>query len=113
MTVVIDDGMRAVSYEQLCADLVNPAVDADSTARSNPTAVDADPTGTRLLSNTRLMDAVVGFVRNEVSARELAELIESQRENYPARTFGRFLSNLDSLTRRRSRYGTEYLVAKR
>ena len=29
------------------------------------------------------------------------------------RTFGRFLSNLDSLTRRRSRYGTEYLVAKR
>ena len=29
------------------------------------------------------------------------------------RTFGRFLSNLDSLSHRRSRYGTEYLVVKR
>jgi hypothetical protein len=29
------------------------------------------------------------------------------------RTFGRFLSNLDSLIRRCRRYVTEYLVAKR
>ena len=125
MTAIVDDGMHAASYEQLCADIADPDAGmhvgfglasaagtsrcATTRRRSSARAIKSRP-----LTNTQLMDAIVSFVRNERSAFELAELIESQRENYPARAFGRFLNPIGAPERARlmTQFGSERNVAE-
>ena len=56
-------------------------------------------------ANAALIDAITGFARNEVSARDLVELIESLRENYPPEVFAHALNPL-------SRYGRARLMSR-